>query len=577
MGKELSPEQWTKVEDGFEQALSFEPNQRQAFLAQFCAGDDELRHEVESLLRADEVVADDFLQSSPFPLGLNLLADEETRRDEMISEPTLVFALPVGAIVDDRYRILEKLAAGGMGEVYKAHDLKLNNRLVVVKVLKRDLLSNSWMVKKFEEEIEALCRIRHSNVAKVYDKGKLPSGEPYLVMEFVEGVTLWQALKKRKERDELLAFSEVAKIMQQIGWGVEAIHQARLIHRDLKPKNIMVCEPPNSREYEVKVIDLGIVRNLGKSTVLGHSPGTVGYMSPEQLAGEEAKYESDIFALGLIAYEMLTGYRPFDSNNPVQLLKLQKKGVKDKPSALRPDLPKAAEQVILKALSFQADKRYQSARTFGDDLASALIVIPDPRLRIPKWLLVGAAVVLIALIIVSIPWQRFSLESINVPDAFVDARDNRQYKIVKIGDQVWMTENLSYNPTEGSVCYDNISNNCDKFGRLYNWVAAKKVCPEGWHLPSNEEWDELIQYLGGDSITGKRLTLEGDSRFAAIMSGYRHPDGRFRGLGAGAYFWAATESNNVYAWYYQVNTERSRVSQSIHSQKAYLAARCVKD
>ena len=215
----------------------------------------------------------------------------------MISEATHVFEaeIPIGMKLDDRYEIMEKLDAGGMGEVYQARDLKLDNRLVVVKVLKKKFLNNSWMVKKFGDEIEALSRIQHPNVATIYDKGKLPSGEPYLVMEFVKGATLSQFLK---DEDRQLEFSEVAEIMQQIGRGVDAIHQARLIHRDLKPKNIMVYQNRDSGEYEVKVIDFGIVRDVDKSTVIGQSPGTVGYMSPEQLEVKDPRLPAMFTRLG---------------------------------------------------------------------------------------------------------------------------------------------------------------------------------------------------------------------------------------------------------------------------------------
>ncbi len=383
----ISPERREKVKEIFHAA--FQQGDRRIYLNNACAGDEELRQEAESLLTANDNLPDSFLQSAAFALGMKIMADEETQSDEMTSETTHVFEaeISIGMKLDNRYEILGKLDAGGMGEVYKARDLKLDNRLVVIKVLKKKFLNNPWMVKKFGEEIEALSRIQHPNVATVYDKGKLLSGEPYLVMEFVKGATLWKFLK---DQDRLLEFSEVAEIMQQIGRGVDAIHQARLIHRDLKPKNIMVYQNPDSGEYEVKVIDFGIVRDLDKSTVIGQSPGTVGYMSPEQLEVKEATSASDIYALGLMAYEMLTGTRPFNSNNPVQLLKLQKEGMKVNPSALRPGLPKAVDQVIRKTLSYQASERYQSAREFGDDLAHALTSTPPPPTPKPIWLRVAA-------------------------------------------------------------------------------------------------------------------------------------------------------------------------------------------
>jgi uncharacterized protein (TIGR02145 family) len=140
-----------------------------------------------------------------------------------------------------------------------------------------------------------------------------------------------------------------------------------------------------------------------------------------------------------------------------------------------------------------------------------------------------------------------------------------------------MAQNLVYNSAEGSVCYDNSILNCDRYGRLYNYVTAKKSCPEGWHLPSNEEWSKLIVYLGGESMASGRLMLQGDSGFGAIMAGYRHTDGYFKGLGDSAYFWSATGEDKVFAWYYQMYTERNRVSQGVHLQDGYLTVRCIKD
>lgn len=382
MDHTLSPTRWAKLQKVYDDALRLPLQEWQTFLRRECADDDELRREIESLLNANANATDDFLQSSPFLRALNLLAQEDTRSEETDQTNLFEAELSIGMQLDNRYEIRGKLDAGGMGEVYQARDQKLNNRLVVVKVFKKSALHNPWMRKKILDEANAQSRIQHPHVATIYDKGILPSGEPYLVMEFVPGITLWQLLK---ERDGLLEVSEVAEMMQQIGRAVDAIHQAHLVHRDLKPKNIMVHIHPDSGEYAIKVIDFGIVRDMDKSTVIGQSPGTVAYMSPEQLAGQETPYESDIFALGLIAYEMLTGHRPFNASVPVQLRELMKEGVRINPSTLRPEIPQAADRVILGALAFDARKRGRSAREFGDELAQALIGAKDSSPRKLPW------------------------------------------------------------------------------------------------------------------------------------------------------------------------------------------------
>jgi serine/threonine protein kinase len=210
----------------------------------------------------------------------------------------------------------------------------------------------------------------------VFDKGTLPGGEQYLVMEFLSGSNLLQLMNDHRTRGQQIEFSLVAEIMKQVGSGVAAIHEAGLVHRDLKPENIMI--KPKSDEVEVKIIDFGIVRVLDTSTVWGQVVGTLFYMSPEQLRGEDPKFTSDVYALAVIAYELLTGRRPFEPQNAAHLVDLQKKGIKLKPSSLRHGLPLGAERVLLKALSYEPNKRQSRARDFTDELARALLVEVPP-------------------------------------------------------------------------------------------------------------------------------------------------------------------------------------------------------
>lgn len=404
----LAAARWRKVEELYDAALALPSAERRGFLARACAGDAALQREVASLLAHDNRNAADTLLDHALTLAMQALADEETERTEMA-------LLTVGTTLDGRYKILAELDAGGMGEVYKAQDLKFPNRLVVVKVLKPTSQNIPWIAKKFlRDEGEAQARVQHPNVANVLDKGRLPSGEHYLVVEFIPGATLRQVLGACPDRQ--LDFPTAAEIIHQAGRAVTAIHHARLIHRDLKPENLMVQDAADSDELLVKVIDFGIVRVLDKSTVLGQIAGTLHYLAPEQLNGNDVTPASDVYALGVIAHEMLTGRRPFNPENLAHLLKLQQEGVKLKPTALRPGLPPAAEAALLRSLSYEPRERQQSAREFGDQLSQALTAPPPPaptppppitakRRPIPVAAVALAALVLLAVIAVLLWWK----------------------------------------------------------------------------------------------------------------------------------------------------------------------------
>lgn len=374
----LIPERWQKLEEIYCRALQLPHNERSAFLGQVCAGDEELRLEAESLLAADSEVGDDPLPNGLCTVDMEILADgednEDQKGDEVTTEP-FNSTLTVGAVIDQRYQILSPLDAGGIGEVFKAKDFKFPDRPVAIKVLKRESHSHPWKFKKFrEDEPDAQSRVQHPNVAMVFDKGTLRGGEPYLVVELVHGKNLGQLIREHKTEDEQINFHLIAEVMRQVCSGVSAIHRANLIHRDLTPKNIMLFETSETDDVavRVKIIDFGIVRDLDKSTLLGQSVGTLPFMSPEQINGEDVTIASDIYSLGVIAYLMLTNNLPFNAKSYAQLHTMQMEGVKIKPSALRSGLPQTAEEVVLKALSYNPSDRPRTARDFGDELIRAL-------------------------------------------------------------------------------------------------------------------------------------------------------------------------------------------------------------
>ncbi|HSE24191.1 MAG TPA: protein kinase, partial [Pyrinomonadaceae bacterium] len=276
----------------------------------------------------------------------------------------------INTVLDQRYLIESKLGHGGFGSVYLGADKKMISRKIVIKVMNSEEVSNDWSKKKFQQELEALARINHSSVVGVLDCGETPDARPYIVMQYIDGVSLRSLITP-----EGMSFCRASNIIKQVGKALSAAHQAGILHRDLKPENIMVHL--NDDEEQVKVIDFGVakVRNsiIDVSTAEGISVGTIAYMSPEQLTAKAVLPESDIYSMAVIAYEMLTGRRPNNPESAFQLLEMQRMGVRVKPSALRPSLNPKAEQILLKALSFSADDRYNRAREFGDVLSDALL------------------------------------------------------------------------------------------------------------------------------------------------------------------------------------------------------------
>lgn len=272
-------------------------------------------------------------------------------------------------ILKERYVIERELGRGGVGVVYLAHDEMMHSRPVVVKVLLAESDQNPYFKAKFYEEIESLCLLNHPGIVDVLDKGEMPDGQPFFVMEFIEGVKLRLIMEP-----EGMDLSRVANIMRQLGKALNAAHDKNIWHRDLKPENIMLQFLGEGEEH-VKLIDFGIA-TIGRTEQPIRKPstqivGTIPYMAPEQLQGKPVA-ASDIYALGVIAYEMLTGHLPFVPPSPFQLLDLQRAGVKKKPRESRPDLPEAAQAVILKALSFNAEDRYSKPREFAESLGQTL-------------------------------------------------------------------------------------------------------------------------------------------------------------------------------------------------------------
>jgi len=302
----------------------------------------------------------------------NFAEAETERKDALSEEATLIERDPLaGTLLDGRYAIKRKLGQGGFGAVYLASDEKMLSRPVVAKILHVERVEHAWTVKKFRQEVEAMTRIDHPSIVSVLDSCQSSDGQPYIIMQYVDGVSL-----RSQVTPEGMGFGRAANIVRQIGRALTAAHDRGIFHRDLKPENIMLQKIDDGDE-RVKIIDFGIAKVkdsvISMTTGSNVTAGTAAYMSPEQILGDSVTAATDIYSFAIIAYELLTGRRPMNPDSSFQLLEMQRLGVRIKPSELRPSLNPAAEAIILKGLSFDPKQRYARAREFGDMLSAALL------------------------------------------------------------------------------------------------------------------------------------------------------------------------------------------------------------
>lgn len=267
-----------------------------------------------------------------------------------------------GTFLADRYEIIERVGAGGMSDVYRATDHILE-RDVAVKVLKSEFAEDAGFVSKFRAEAQSAAGLEHPNIVNIYDVGS-EDGMYYIVMEYVEGITLKTYIEKKGH----LNYKEVISIAIQVGRGIEAAHNKGIIHRDIKPQNIII-----SHEGKVKVTDFGIARAASSNTMSADVMGSVHYSSPEQARNGYVTAQSDIYSLGIVMYEMATGVVPFDGETAVQIAIQHLQGEMTPPSKLIEDIPVSIEKIILKATQKSPERRYSDMGELLVDLKKALV------------------------------------------------------------------------------------------------------------------------------------------------------------------------------------------------------------
>ena len=268
-----------------------------------------------------------------------------------------------GQKINDRYEIIRSIGEGGMANVYLARDIILE-RNVAIKILRGDLAGDEKFVRRFQREALSASSLSHPNIVEMYDVGE-DNGTYYIVMEYVEGMTLKQLIKKRGS----LSLSEAIDIMLQITDGIKEAHDSYIIHRDLKPQNILIKE-----NGEVKITDFGIAMALNSTqlTQTNSVMGSVHYLPPEQASGKGATIKSDIYSMGILFYELLTGKLPFKGDNAVEIALKHMKN--DIPSVreINDSIPQSVENIILKATAKNPKNRYESAAEMHDDLLTCL-------------------------------------------------------------------------------------------------------------------------------------------------------------------------------------------------------------
>ncbi len=387
--------EWQRIETLFHAALPLGAAERAAFLRQECAGNGRIQTEVESLIDAF-VNSNGFIDQPAFDLGMEVLQANQT---ETMSGKT------VGS-----YRVLQCLGKGGMGEVYLAEDTRLE-RKVGLKFLSPEFVGDNWAKRQLIKEAQAVAILDHPNICPVYGVEE-HEGQSFIVMQYVKGETLADII-----RDRALPITQVLPLAQQMIGALAEAHSHGIIHRDIKPKNIMVTDGG-----QVKVLDFGLAKTIqpkhsvesvadtGSELTPGMIPGTIAYMSPEQLRAEKLDYRSDIFSVGIVLHEMVSGKNPFAHNNNAEIISSILTLTPQPLVQLGAGFPRGLDHVVQRCLKQNPDERYQSAselRLDLDNIERGIAVPPRrlPLLNVRTGSLLAAALLLMAVLVFVNPFR----------------------------------------------------------------------------------------------------------------------------------------------------------------------------
>lgn len=361
-----------------------------------------------------------------------------------------------GMFLADRYEILEQIGTGGMSDVYRAKCHKLN-RFVAIKVLKKEYSEDKTFVSKFRAEAQAAAGLTHPNIVNVYDVGD-ENGIYYIVMELVEGITL----KKYIEKKGKIPYKEAVSIAIQVAKGMQAAHSHHIVHRDIKPQNIII-----SRDGKVKVTDFGIAKAASSSTITSSTMGSVHYISPEQARGGYSDERSDIYSFGITLFEMLTGTVPFDGDSTVSVAVQHIQEEIPKPSTVADGIPVSIDMIVLKCTQKKTERRYQDAAELIADLKKSLVA-PDE--NFVKMMPVYNA-----------PGQPETVQAAEESSENNDGQENQnsdesmaenKKDSEDIDDELLDDELLDDDDDEEDSDSDDDDENNDKLDKIFKWIGA---------------------------------------------------------------------------------------------------------
>ncbi len=345
----MDAQRWQKIKSLFDAAQSLEPKQRQKFLEKACADDGDLRREVERLIDSFDS-AENFMEQPAAKEVASLFENKKTLIGHQTTGDLNNGKFVAGTILANRYRILGLLGKGGMGEVFKAEDIKLN-QTVALKFLPDRLEKDKAALERFHAEVRNARQVSHQNVCRVFDIGEI-DGKQFLSMEFIDGDDLSSLLR----RIGRLPSDKAIEISRQLCFGLAAIHEAGILHRDLKPANVIIDSKGKAR-----ITDFGIAGIEEELTGGEIRVGTPAYMSPEQITGREVSQRSDIYALGLVLYEIFTGKQTFQADSMPELLRKQQTTAPTNPSEVLKEINPIVEKTILQCLEKNPSERPKNA------------------------------------------------------------------------------------------------------------------------------------------------------------------------------------------------------------------------
>ena len=452
------------------------------------------------------------------------------------------------------YNLTNLIGEGGMAYVYEGVHVRLGSK-VAIKILNPILSANTQIRARFENEAAIMASLKHPNIVKILDDYN-QDGMLAIVMELLEGKDLNETIKSSGALDINKSVSIFLNVLDAFIYA----HNKGIVHRDIKPANIYI-----GRDGQVKILDFGIAKLFGTGldkTSTGTQIGTPIYMSPEQVKGERSiDHRSDIYSLGVTFYFMLKGKAPYNSDTESNYNIFIK--IVNEPLPELIEYPELNE-IIKKAVAKDRNDRFQDVDSFKLALEQ-LYKVDNPRIQFMDKVTIGSQI-----------WttKNLDVEAYRNGDAITQVQDSSTW--AKLSTGAW-------------CYYENKSANGSSYGKLYNWYAVndpRGLAPKGYHIPSNEEWTTLTDYLGGQSQAGTKMKsssgwpnyFNGSNTigFEGLPGGYRNSFGDFNNIGAYGFWWSSSESNDRYAWGRCLKSSGD-IGRSKDANRNGFSVRCLRD